>query len=119
MSAALLAIAAVAAAVLAFTVATREPSELASVALVIGSAAVVAGALSARVLLWLGARSGPRRGKRTTLRALRRGFAIGAACGVLAFLRVVDGLTLVTAAFVVLAFALAEVALSARTTPVR
>ena len=117
MNAALLAIAAAGAAIVAFTVATREPSERISLALVVGGIAMSAGALAARALLWAGTR-GRRRQERAAAvgPALRRGAAVGAVIGALALLRIVDGLTPITAGFVVLAFALAEVALSARTT---
>jgi uncharacterized membrane protein YccC len=47
---------------------------------------------------------------------VRRGTIVGAILGLVALLRVIDGLTPLTAAFVVGAFLLAEVVLSARTT---
>lgn len=117
MSGALLAIAAIAAAAIAFAVATREPSERASLAIVIASAGVLAGALTARALVWLTARGMRRRARAAaTLVALRRGAEVGGAVALLALLRAIDGLTLITAAFVILAFGLAEAVLSARTT---
>ena len=117
MNASLLAIAAAGAAIVAITVATREPSDRIGVALVVGGIAMTAGAVAARTLVWAGTR-GKRRQERAAAvgLALRRGAAVGAIAGTLALLRVVDGLTPITVGFVVLAFALAEVALSARTT---
>jgi len=114
---ALLAIGVAGTAIVAFTVVTREPSERLSVALVLIGIALAAGAFAARALMWASTR-GKRRNQRVAAvgPALRRGAAIGAVVGTLALLRVVDGLTPITAGFVVLAFALAEVALSARTT---
>ena len=50
------------------------------------------------------------------IRAIRRGAIAGSIVGLVALLRVIDGLTPLTAAFVVGAFVLAEVVLSARAT---
>lgn len=47
-------------------------------------------------------------------RGLRRGAMVGSAFGLLAVLRLLDGLTPLTASFVVAPFVLAEVVLSAR-----
>lgn len=114
MKGALLTIAATAGSVAAFTVATRDPEDRASVVVFVVALALVSGALTARALLALG---GPRSGRgRTTARAvaLRRGAEVGACVAILATLRVIDGLTPLTAAFVVLAFAVAEYVASAR-----
>jgi hypothetical protein len=120
MNATLLALAAVGAAVVTFTVATYEPSDPTGLGLAIGGIALFSGALAARVLVWLATRGRRRRERNAAIApAVRRGISVGLAVGILAFLRAIDGLTIVTASFVVLAFALAEVALSARTTAVR
>lgn len=66
-------------------------------------------------------RSGPRSAwtREVRSRALRRGAWIGAAAGILIALRAIDGLTPLTAGFVILAFASAELALTARSPTVR
>ncbi|HEY8657115.1 MAG TPA: hypothetical protein VIN34_10330 [Candidatus Limnocylindria bacterium] len=112
-----MAIAAAAGAVTLVVVATRDPDQMATVLAAIAAAAVAAGALAAAGLVTIAARG--RRGAardRSTLRAVRRGTIVGAILGLVALLRVIDGLTPLTAAFVVGAFLLAEVVLSARTT---
>ncbi len=105
-----------AAAVVAFTVATRDPDGPLSVALVVGGAALAFGAVAATILVGLGAR-GTTRGKRreaAAARGLRRGAMVGSAMGLLALLRVLDGLTVLTAVFVIAPFVVAEAVLSAR-----
>lgn len=114
MKGALLAAAALGASVAAFTVATREPEDQLSVLTLVVALAVSAGALAARLLLAFGH---DRRGRAlATARAtaLRRGAEVGACVGILAALRVSDGLTPLTGAFVVIAFAVAEYVASAR-----
>ncbi|MBI3522120.1 MAG: hypothetical protein HY071_03340 [Chloroflexi bacterium] len=106
--------AAVAFAVLAFAVATRDPAERIAVGVVIGSAGIGVGALAAWIMFGGAASGHGRRARARAAVALRRGAAVGLVVSILATLRVADGLTPITAAFVVLAFALAEVTLSAR-----
>ena len=97
---------------------TRDPTDPLAVVVVIVGAAVAIGATSALVALWLEERWAPlgrRRPLRAQrLRALRRGLALGALVAALAALRAIDGLTLVTAAFVVGGFGLAELVLARR-----
>ena len=100
----------------AFTVATRDPDGPLSVGLVVGGGAILVGALAAALLAWFGAR-GATRGKRRAVAAardLRRGAMVGSAIGLVALLRVLDGLTPLTAAFVIAPFLVAEAVLSAR-----
>ena len=100
----------------AFTVATRDPDGPLSVGLVVGGGSILAGALAAALLVGLGAR-GAKRGKRREVaaaRGLRRGAMVGSAIGLIALLRVLDGLTPLTAAFVIAPFVVAEAVLSSR-----
>ena len=100
----------------AFTVATRDPDGPLSVGLVVGGGSILAGALAAALLVGLGAR-GAKRGKRREVaaaRGLRRGAMVGSAIGLVALLRVLDGLTPLTAVFVIAPFVVAEAVLSAR-----
>lgn len=100
-----------------FLVATRDPDQLATVLAAITGVAVTAGSLVAAGLVAIASRG--RRGAardRSILRAVRRGTVVGAIVGLVALLRVIDGLTPLTAAFVVGAFVLAEIVLSARRT---
>ena len=100
----------------AFTVATRDPDGPLSVGLVVGGGAVLVGALAAALFVGLGAR-GAKRGKRrevAAMRGLRRGAMVGSAIGLIALLRALDGLTPLTAAFVIAPFVVAEAVLSTR-----
>ena len=100
----------------AFTVATRDPDGPLSVGLVVGGSAIAVGALAAALFVGLGAR-GMKRGTPRRLaaaRGLRRGAMVGSALGLLALLRVLDGLTPLTAAFMMAPFVVAEVILSSR-----
>ncbi len=84
--------------------------------LVVGGSAIAIGTLAAAVFIGLGTR-GATRGKRHDLaaaRGLRRGAMVGSAIGLLALLRVVDGLTPLTAVFVIAPFVVAELVLSVR-----
>lgn len=104
------------ASVVAFTVATRDPDGPLSVGLVVGGSALAAGALAGALFVGLGVR-GAKRGKRRDVaaaRGLRRGVMFGSAFGLVALLRVLDGLTPLTAVFVIAPFVLAEAVLSAR-----
>jgi hypothetical protein len=103
------------AAVAAFTAATRDPDGPLSVGLVVGGAAIACGALAAALLVGLGTRA--RRGKprdAAAARALRRGVMVGSVVGLVGLLRIVDGLTPLTAVFVVGPFIVAEAVLSVR-----
>lgn len=113
----LLAIAAAAGAVTAFVVATKDPDSLLTVLAAIAAAAVAVGALTAAALAARAARGRGGKARRLRMvRAVRRGAVAGSVVGLLALLRVIDGLTPLTAAFVVGAFVLAEAVLSARAT---
>lgn len=100
----------------AFTVATRDPDGPLSVGLVVGGGAILVGSLAAALFVGFGAR-GAKRGKRREVaaaRGLRRGAMVGSAIGLIALLRVLDGLTPLTAVFVIAPFVVAEAILSAR-----
>lgn len=100
-----------------FIVATRDPDRLIVVLAAIAGAAVTTAALVAAAFVAVGSRSGRGPGPSgATPRAMRRGAIAGSIVGLLALLRVIDGLTPLTAAFVVGTFLLAELVLSARTT---
>jgi hypothetical protein len=93
-------------------VATQEPSGP-SVAAVIAGASVVAASVASLTLLRYAAVGRSARARASRVRALRRGVELGAVVGLIATLRVIDGLTPLTALFVVLSFAIAEYVLSA------
>lgn len=99
-------------AAIAFAVATGDPEQPSSVALVIVAFAVTVGSLATLAL----AGPPPKRKRSAALRpgALRRGAAVGLVAGMVAFLRVIDGLTPITAGLVVLAFGTAEYVLAGR-----
>ncbi|HUQ16933.1 MAG TPA: hypothetical protein VM070_04020 [Candidatus Saccharimonadales bacterium] len=100
-----------------FVVATRDPDRMVTVLAAIAGVAVTVGALVAALLVMLTSRRRRSSGREgSTLRAVRRGVIAGSVVGLVAILRVIDGLTPLTAAFVVGTFLLAEVVLSARTT---
>ena len=87
-----------------------------SVGLVVGGIAIAIGALAAALFVGFGTR-GAKRGKRRELaaaRGIRRGAMVGSAIGLVALLRVLDGLTPLTAIFVIAPFIVAEAVLSAR-----
>ncbi len=82
----------------------------------VSGAAIAFGALASALFVALAAR-GAKRGKKGELaaaRGLRRGAMVGSVIGLLALLRVLDGLTPLTATFVVAPFVVAEAVLSAR-----
>jgi len=100
-----------------FIVVARDPDSLITVLAAIAGAAVATAALVAAALVAMASRG--RRGRARdieTVRAVRRGAVAGSIVGLIALLRVIDGLTPLTAAFVVGAFVIAEVVLSARAT---
>jgi hypothetical protein len=87
-----------------------------SVGLAVVGAALAVGALAAVALVSLATREtkrGARRGL-AVARGLRRGAMVGCVLGLVALLRVLDGLTPLTATFVVAPFIVAEVVLSTR-----
>ena len=84
--------------------------------LVLAGAAIATGALVAAALVSVGSRR-VRRGARrdaAIARGLRRGAMTGSALGLVGLLRVLDGLTPLTAVFVIAPFVVAEAVLSAR-----
>lgn len=91
---------------------TQEPTP-AGVVAVIAAASVAISALAALVLLRYAAAGRSIRARISRFAALRRGIELGAIIGLIATLRVIDGLTPLTALFVVLSFAIAEYVLSA------
>jgi len=97
---------------LAAIVVTQEPDGIVVVVAVILAAVVAASAASLALLRTAGVgRSVRARASRG--RAVRRGAELGAAFGLIAALQLIGGLTPLTAAFVVLSFAVAEYVLSA------
>lgn len=112
----LLAIGAAGAAATTIAVATRDPDGLLAIAFAVGGAAIATGALVAAALAIPASRRHGKARRLGTLRAVRRGAVAGSIVGLIAVLRVIDGLTPLTAAFVVGAFVAAEVVLSARAT---
>lgn len=101
-------------ALIAYNVAASEPTDPRAVTSVIFGAGISAFAIASAVLHYLPARLG--RGRRRALwrTSLRRGFLVGLGVATLAFLRVVDALSAVTAAFVLMALAALEGVLSTR-----
>lgn len=91
-----------------------DPDVPLAVGLVIAATSVCAGATAATLLLSLPAAG--RRRQRAAAPALRRGIEITGIVGLLLLLRVVDGLTPITAGFIIVGFLVAEVILSARPT---
>lgn len=106
-------------AIVVLTVTLRDPDQPFAVATLVVAVAIGVGALAARVLLAVAKAGRSARARSERSRALRRGAALGAIAGILLSLRAIDGFTPITAGFVVLAFALAEVALTARTPSAR
>ncbi len=90
----------------------RDPEEPLAVIAFVSAVALAAGDLVAMALLRRARRG--RRGGPGRLVALRRGAEAAAVIGLLLMLRVVDGLSPVTAGFVVVAVVGAEIALVAR-----
>ena len=87
-----------------------------SVGLVVAGAGIAIGALVAAVLVSGGTRQVRRGRKRDAAVAtgLRRGAMAGSSLGLIALLRVLDGLTPLTTIFVIAPFVVAEVVLSTR-----
>jgi hypothetical protein len=112
----MLAIAAAGVALVAFTVATRDPDGPVSVGLVVAGSALAVGAITAAALVrvaTLGSKRGVKRDA-AVARGVRRGAMVGCVVGLVTLLRIVDGLTALTAIFVVAPFLVAEVVLSTR-----
>lgn len=100
--------------VTAAVVGTRDPEDPLSVALLVLALGGAAGSAAAMFLLRTRRRAGRRvPGVRRGI-ALRRGAELGAAVALLLWLRVVDGLSIITAGFVIAAFVVAELIASAR-----
>ena len=83
--------------------------------MVVGTA-LAAGALAAAALVAIGTRRTKRGARHAAAVAggLRRGVMVGCVIALVALLRIVDGLTVLTAIFVVAPFVVAEVVLSTR-----
>lgn len=108
---ALFLVALVAVAVGLAVVLTRDPEEAWAVGAVILASAVAAGAVATMLQL----RSGGRRRVRARASiAGRRGIEVAAIVALLLWLRAVDGLSILTATFVIGSFVVAEAILSAR-----
>jgi len=105
-------------ALLAFTVATRDPDDRAAVGLAVAGAALAVAGVCALLAVTLEERAAamaqPRRRYPRRGRALRRGLGLGALVAVLGLLRAVDALSLITATFVLAGFVLGEYVLSSR-----
>lgn len=103
---------ALASAAIAFTVATRDPEDARSVALVVVSVAILVGAVAIRVF----GGPEPKRGRSRPipLAAIRRGVLTGLVAGAFLFLRVIDGLTPLSGGLLLLALLGAEYVLSPR-----
>jgi hypothetical protein len=97
-------------------VATRDPDGSSSVTLVVAGSAIAIGALVSAALVGVAARTGKRGAGRdaAVIRGLRRGAMAGCVVGLAALLRLLDGLTPLTAVFVAAPFVVAEVVLSTR-----
>jgi threonine/homoserine/homoserine lactone efflux protein len=99
-----------------FTVALRDPDSAVSVGLVVIGSSLAVAALAGLAFVSISTR-GTRRGARRGIavaRGLRRGVMVGCVTALVALLRVVDGLTPLTAVFVIAPFIVAEVVLSTR-----
>lgn len=103
--------------VAAIVVLTQDPEQAWAVATIILALAVAAGALATVAQLRMTPRSRGRAPRRTT--ATRRGVEVAGVVGMLLWLRAIDGLSILTAVFVVGAFFVAEAILSAQPGPSR
>lgn len=98
---------------------TRDPEEPWAIAAVIGALSIAAGALVVAVQLRAPRPGRRRRGAVREGVAIRRGLEVTTGVALLLWLRVVDGLSLITAGFVIGAFVVAEAVLSASARPSR
>lgn len=103
----------------ALTLALRDPGEPLAVAMFVTAVGLAVAAGVARLLLVRTASGRSAKARAQRQQAVRRGAGAGAVVAILLALRAVDGLNLFTAGFALLAFALAEVALTTRTPAVR
>lgn len=104
--------------VVAAIVGTRDPDEPWAVAALIVAVGALCGALA--MMFQLRRRGARRRASRVAPKvAARRGLEVAVTVALLLWLRAVDGLSIITAAFVVGAFVVAEVIISARPAPSR
>ena len=101
------------------TVGLRDPGEPLAVATFVAAVGVAVAAAVARVLLGLVGTGRSAKARLERRHALRRGASAGVVAAMLLALRAIDGLNLFTAGFVLLAFALAEAALTTRAPAVR
>ncbi len=112
----LLAVAAAAGAIAVVAIGVAvDPEQPFAVPGMVVALAVFSGALVGVVQLATAADARGRTPRGGAARALRRAVEAGAVVGLLLALRVIDGLTVITGGFVVVAFVAAEVILSART----
>lgn len=95
-------------------VSTRDPDEPWAVAILILALAGVAASFATWLLMRGRATRGRRAPRVTSAVASRRGLEVGAITALLLWLRAVDGLSFVTAAFVIGTFVAAELVLAAR-----
>ena len=91
----------------------RDPEEAWAVAAVIVALAVAAGAFATLAQLRAPRGGRGRAGAAHRGRALRRGLEIGAMVALILWLRAIDGLSVITAAFVIATFVVTEAVLSA------
>ena len=99
-------------AIAALVVVALDPEQPLAVGLFI----VAIGASAAVLTTWLQLRRAATRRRASRIEAVagRRGLEVGAVVALILWLRAVDGLSLVTAAFVIATFAVAEYVLAAR-----
>jgi len=98
----------------AAVVGALDPEQPLAVAALVLTLGVAVGALVAMFLMRVRRRAGRRVAGMRRGVALRRAAEIGAVVALLLWLRVVDGLSIITGAFVIAAFVAAELILSAR-----
>ena len=103
-------------AIVAFTVATRDPDSPLAIGVVAAGVALTTGGLVGGALVWDGLRRNARGVKRdrAVARGLRRGAMAGCILALGVLLRALDGLTPLTAILVAGPFIVAEAILSAR-----
>ena len=106
------------AAIVVLTVVTRDVDDRGALALVVAGTTLAGAGLAGLVAIFLeeraAARATPRRRPAHRGRAVRRGIGVGLVVGAFALLRAVDGLSVITATFVLAGFVLAEIVLSSR-----